>query len=435
MVVQFITLGCKTNLYESDAMAEQFRNAGHTVTDGTLSPDLCVINTCTVTGTGAQKSRQQIRRAKRKNPNALIAVCGCLAQIDAEHLRKEMDIDILLGNKHRDRIVALAEEALSGAKIDMVESISKEKTFEELGISHGQSRVRANLKIEDGCNNFCSYCIIPYARGPVRSRSLDQIVKEATALGKAGYGEVVLTGIHIGSYGKDRTDGITLIDVMEAVHAVPGIQRLRLGSLEPITITQDFVARAAALPNLCPQFHLSLQSGCDATLARMKRRYTTAEYREAVGLLRQWIPHTAITTDLMVGFAGETQQEFEESYAFCKEMEFAQMHIFPYSIRQGTAAAKFPNQVSQQEKSMRSHQMLTLAETMKDAFYRPYIGQTISVLAEQKKGDAIHGTTANYMDVLIHAQLDLAGQLCSVLVKDYKDGYLLGSLVSEEKNK
>lgn len=426
--VKFFTLGCKTNLYESEAMAELFRKAGHTVVTGKETADVCVVNTCTVTGTGAQKSRRQIRRVRRENPDAVLAVTGCLAQTDGESIRKELEVDILLGNKYRSKIVEFAEAALRGTPTHAVEDILKEHDFEELGITPGQSRVRANLKIEDGCNNFCTYCIIPYARGPVRSRPMDAICREAEALGEAGYGEVVLTGIHIGSYGKDLTEDIGLMDVIEEVHRVEGIARIRLGSLEPVLIDEDFVRRAKSLPKLCPQFHMSLQSGCDATLKRMRRHYTTDDYRRAVALLRENLPDTAITTDLMVGFAGETEDEFAASRDFCREIGFSQMHIFPYSIRKGTVAEKLPDQVDEQTKTARAHEMLTLAAEMKEAFYRSYLGKTLPVLLEQKKKGWYHGTCANYMDVKVKADGALTGQILPVTLTDYQDEMLIGEL-------
>ena len=428
ITVKFITLGCKTNLYESEAMATLFRQSGYTVTHEKTA-DVYVINTCTVTGTGAKKSRQQIRRVRRENPNAILAVTGCLAQTEAEQLKAELNIDILLGNKHRNRIVEFVEKAIRGDKTDEIEDILKENAYEELGITHGQSRVRANLKIEDGCNNFCSYCIIPFARGPVRSRSMEKIREEAASLGKEGYGEVVLTGIHIGSYGKDLEEPIGLIDVIEAVHETKGISRIRLGSLEPVIITEDFVRRAKNLPKLCPQFHMSLQSGCDETLKRMRRHYTTDDFRRAVELLRQELPDTAITTDLMVGFPGETNEEFQASYDFCKEIGFSQMHIFPYSIRKGTAAERFPHQVPESVKADRTHTMLNLASEMKANFYRPYIGQTLPVLPEQKEGNLWHGTTSNYMDVLVDAPNGISGQTVLAKVTAYEKEYLLATVI------
>lgn len=420
ITIKFITLGCKTNLYESEAMKTLFEEAGYTVSQE-KSADIFVVNTCTVTGTGAKKSRQQIRRVRRENPNAILAVTGCLAQTEAEQLKKDLDIDVLLGNKHRNRIVELVEKAIQGSKITQVEDILKETAYEELTITKNQSRVRANLKIEDGCSNFCSYCIIPFARGPVRSRPIETIREEAFSLGSEGYGEVVLTGIHIGSYGKDLEDNTSLIDVIEAVHQAPGISRIRLGSLEPVMITEDFVHRAKKLPKLCPQFHLSLQSGCDATLSRMRRHYTAEDYRRAVALLRKELPDTAITTDLMVGFPGETEEEFQESYNFCKEIGFSQMHIFPYSIRKGTAAEKFPHQVPESVKADRTHAMLTLAAQMKEQFYRSYLGKTVPVLLEQKEGKLWHGTCANYMDILVDAPEGISGQFITATLCEYEN--------------
>ena len=408
-------------------MKTLFEDAGYTITQE-KSADIFVVNTCTVTGTGAKKSRQQIRRVRRENPEAVLAVTGCLAQTEAEQLKKDLDIDVLLGNKHRNRIVELVEKAVRGDKTVQIEDILKETAYEELTITKSQSRVRANLKIEDGCNNFCSYCIIPFARGPVRSRPLEKIREEAISLGSEGYGEVVLTGIHIGSYGKDLADGTTLIDVIEAVHQAPGISRIRLGSLEPVTITEDFVRRAKNLPKLCPQFHLSLQSGCDATLKRMRRRYTAEEYRRAVELLRRELPDTAITTDLMVGFPGETQEEFSESYNFCKEIGFSQMHIFPYSIRKGTAAEKFPHQVPESVKADRTHKMLTLAAEMKETFYRSYLGKTIPVLLEQKEGNLWQGTTANYMDILVDVPEGVSGEIITADFVDYQDEKIIARI-------
>ena len=409
-------------------MKKLFEKAGYTIVFGKEKADVCVINTCTVTGTGAQKSRQQIRRARRENPDAVIAVCGCLAQTESEKLKNEMDIDVLIGNNKRAEIVELVKEAVSGKTVCKVEDILKVRDFEEIGITEGQSRVRANLKIEDGCDNFCSYCIIPFARGPVRSRGMGNIIEEAKALGKSGYGEVVLTGIHIGSYGKDLKNGKGLIDVIEEVHKIDGIERIRLGSLEPVMITEDFVKRAKKLTKLCPQFHMSLQSGCDETLLRMKRRYTTDEYKKAVELLRENIPETAITTDLMVGFAGETEEEFEKSYNFCREIGFSQMHIFPYSVREGTAAEKLPNQVPENVKTERSQKMLELAEQMKAEFYNKYIGKTVQVLAEQKKGELWHSTTANYMDVYFKCEDDISGKMINIKIKSYESESLKGEI-------
>lgn len=406
-------------------MAELFYEHGYEIIkDG--KADICVINTCSVTGVGAKKSRQHIRRARKENPDGIVAVTGCFAQTEPETVR-EIGADIIIGNSGRSKIVELVEAALGGTKSNIVGDILHEHEYEELPITLTQSRIRANLKIEDGCNNFCSYCIIPYARGPVRSRSLEKIFCEASSLSEHGYSEIVLTGIHIGSYGLDIKDKkIGLIDVIEKIHEIDGIKRIRLGSIEPVIITEDFVSRAKNLSKLCPQFHLSLQSGCDETLKRMNRRYTTEEYRNAVRLLREHIPDTSITTDLMVGFAGETEEEFQKSYEFCRETGFMQMHIFKYSIRKGTRAESMPNQVPENIKDERSHKMLELADSMKETFYRQYTGKPLKVLIEQEKSDGLyHATTVNYMDVLIPAMPGQIGKIVEFTPTGYADGYLI----------
>lgn len=427
ITVKFITLGCKTNIYESEAMAELFKENGYEIIKNGTS-DICVINTCTVTGMGAKKSRQQIRRARKENPNGIIAVTGCFSQTEPEAAR-EIGADIIIGNSGRSKIVSLVEDYLNNnhTPSSIVGDILHEHEYEELPITVSQSRIRANIKIEDGCNNFCSYCIIPYARGPVRSRSIENIINEAKSLAQHGYSEIVLTGIHIGSYGIDiRSEKIGLIDVIERLDEIDGIERIRLGSIEPVLITEDFVMRAKKLKKLCPQFHLSLQSGCDETLKRMRRRYTADEYKRATELLCAHIPDTSITTDLMVGFAGETDEEFSESYEFCKDIGFMQMHIFKYSIRQGTLAEKMPNQVSDEKKDERSHKMLSLAEDMKKAYYTKYIGKKIKVLVEQEKpGGLYHGATKNYMDCLVKTTPENVGKIIDFVPEKYENGFLI----------
>lgn len=432
ITVKFITLGCKTNLYESDAMAEIFQKKGHKVVRGNEKADVYVINTCTVTAVGAQKSRQHIRRAKRENPQAVVAVTGCLVQTEAEKIKKETGADILVGSNHRAEIAELAEAALNGRAADVVDDILDVHEYEELGTTRAQSRVRANLKIEDGCNNFCTYCIIPYARGPVRSRAMKNILAEAEALGKNGYGEVVLTGIHIDSYGSDLNDGSGLTDVIEKIHSIDGIRRIRLGSLEPVAVTEKFVNRTKELKKLCPQFHMSLQSGCDRTLNRMNRHYTAEEYYSAVRLLRDNFADAAITTDLMVGFPGETEEEFKESYDFCRKIGFAKMHIFPYSVREGTVAAELPGQVPENVKHERVKIMLELAEKMKEEFCRKYIGREITVLAEQQKNGGTHGTMANYIDVMICNSNIQPGDSVKVFAEGYKGGFIKGREITAD---
>ncbi len=411
MDVKFITLGCKTNFYESQAVSEMFKKRGYNVVK-TKKADIYVINTCAVTSMGAQKSRQQIHRAKKENPDAIVAVMGCYSQTDPKALELSTDVDVMIGTQDRKKIVDLVEEAQKGRRQIVHSDIMKARTFEELGMTLDQSRIRATVKIEDGCSNFCTYCIIPYARGPVRSRTLENIVEEVKLLSQKGFVEIVLTGIHIGSYGKDLAENIALIDVLEKVCQIDGIKRVRLGSIEPVVITEDFVKRAKKLKNLCPHFHLSLQSGCSETLKRMKRRYTAEEYMKAVNLLRENIDDVSITTDLMVGFPGETDSEFEESYDFCKAVGFMQMHIFKYSKRPGTVAEKMENQVPDDVKEARSQKMIKLEQEMREAFYNSYKGRTLKVLAEiRTKNGKFHATTANYMDVYVESKEDISGQI------------------------
>ncbi len=414
MKVKFITLGCKTNFYESQSMSELFRRAGYNVVEKGIA-DVYVINTCAVTGTGEQKSRQQIRKAKRENPNAIIAVAGCYSQTEPEAVSRIDEVDVMIGTGGKGKIVELVGSAIKGNRVIEHSDVMKERVFEELCITSDQSRIRANLKIEDGCDNFCAYCIIPYARGPVRSRDLNKIVEEAKMLAENGFTEIVLTGIHIGSYGKDLKKSIGLIDVIEAVCKTEGIKRVRLGSVEPVVITEEFISRVKKLKNLCPQFHLSLQSGCDETLKRMKRRYTAQEYYDAVRLIRENINDASITTDLMVGFPGETEEEFRKSYDFCQSIGFMQMHIFKYSVRKGTVAEKMPDQVPENIKEQRSQKMIKLAEEMKNEFYEKYKGREMGVLLEKKmKNGKYHGTTANYMDVFIENNENLCGEIVKV---------------------
>lgn len=418
ITVKFITLGCKTNIYESEAMAQLFEGAGYDVVKSGTA-DIYVVNTCTVTGAGASKSLKMIRRARRENKNACLAVTGCLAQTEAERLRKEENIDVLLGVDRRADIVKLCEEALIGKKADCIKDARKITEFEELGIVHRQHRIRAEIKIEDGCNNFCSYCKIPYARGPVRSRNIDNIKEEAKAICRDGYAEIVLTGIHIGSYGKDLDSGLGLMDVIEAVADVAKGVRIRLGSLEPVMIDDCFVERAAKISGLCPQFHLSLQSGCDKTLRAMNRHYSAKEFRNAVVNLRKAFKDCAITTDLIVGFPGESDKDFEESKKFCEEIGFAQMHIFPYSVREGTRAAEFSEKVADSIKNERCHIMLETASEMKKTFCEKYIGCTVEVLFEQEKDGIWSGMTANYIEVKKRTYKNIRGKTLSVKVLEY----------------
>lgn len=418
--VKFITLGCKTNMYESDALCELFCKEGFELTEGTA--DVYVINTCTVTGVGAQKSRQAINRAVRENPDGIVVVTGCLAQTEAEKIKNIKGVDVVCGNAKKSGIVSLTKEAMEKkSQIVCLDNIDGETTFDEICPAIRQNRIRANVKIEDGCNNFCSYCIIPYSRGRIRSRSIEKIEEEVKLLASKGYPEIVLTGIHIGSYGRDFKNGPMLIDVVERVCSVQGIKRVRLGSLEPVVITEEFVRRAKKLESLCPHFHMSLQSGCDETLKRMNRHYTSEEFYRSVMLLKNNIPDTAITTDVIVGFPGETDEEFEKSLDFCRKIGFMQMHIFKYSSRPGTRAEKFPNQIPKSIKEERSRRFIVLGEEMKKAYYLRYKNVTATVLPEQQKGDKFHCTTANYMDIYVESDENISGKFQTVIL-DGKGG-------------
>ena len=367
MKVKFITLGCKTNYYESQAMSELFRAAGYSVADKDEAADVYVINTCTVTNVGAQKSRQMIRKCRKENPGAAVAAVGCYVQV-AEAEAASVGADILIGTEQKKDIVKLVTAWTRSnppdvRRDDCLRPLRDIAEYEEIARTETQTRRRANVKIEDGCNNFCAYCIIPYARGRVRSRKLNSIAEEVEALAGNGFSLFVLTGIHIASYGLDLDEDISLIDVIECVSGIAGVKKIQLGSLEPIIVTGGFARRLAKLPNILPQFHLSLQSGCDATLRRMNRRYTAEEYRQAVELLRTHIPGAAVTTDVIVGFPGETDDDFEKSYEFCREIGFKKIHVFKYSKMAGTAAAAMDGQIDERIKNERSKKLIELGGT------------------------------------------------------------------------
>lgn len=385
--VAFYTLGCKVNQYDAQAMKESFVRAGYKTRLFGEPVDVNVIVTCVVTAAGEQKSRQMLHRVLREQPDSQVIAAGCLAQKDADKL-KDLGVRLIIGNQHRERVVNLLHEALhDNAQICAVEDV-RSIPFEELTISHQDGRTRAVMKIQEGCDRFCAYCIIPHVRGGIRSRTPDAIHAEAKRLVAAGYQEIVLTGIHLTSYGKDL-DGPRLMDAIRAA-AVPGLPRLRLGSLEPVIATQDFVDELAEIPSICPQFHLSLQSGSDTVLKRMRRRYTAREYLEAARRLQRTFPDCALTTDVLVGFPGETEEEFLQTLSFCEEVGFAKMHIFPYSRRAGTTAARMPGQLSRAVKTERARQMAQLDERMSIAYRERMVGSVQPVLFETVLAD---GTT------------------------------------------
>ena len=380
MRVSFATLGCKVNHYESEAMQELFTAAGWETVPFGEAADAVIVNTCTVTGTSDFKSRQLIARAHRANPAAVIAVAGCYAQTAPGRVSDLPGVTIVIGTDRRKDIVELVTAALGGEKQTLVKKLSDLREFEALS-AVCDGRTRATLKIQDGCVNFCSYCAIPFARGPLRSRPLESCEKELRRLAAGGYREIVLTGIHLNSYGLDSGEG-DLLTVVELANGVPGVDRVRLGSLEPKYIDERFCARASKMPSLCPQFHLSLQSGSDTVLKLMKRRYTAAEYAESARLLRAYFPGCAITTDVIAGFPGETEREHAETLAFCEVIGFARMHVFPFSLRKGTAAEKLPDHLTNAVKEARAKELIALGKALEKRYLESLVGKDLEVLAE-----------------------------------------------------
>lgn len=427
MKVAIYTLGCKVNQYETQAMEQTLRTRGHEVVPFSQEADAYVVNTCSVTAVSDQKSRQVIHRVKKQHPDAVVAVCGCYSQTHADDVRA-LEVDLLSGTGDRQGFLDLLEEAvIQRRRIESVVPSFDRRTFEVLPAGGMTERTRAMLKVEDGCVNFCTYCIIPYARGPVRSLPLETAVGQTVQLCREGYQEIVLTGIEISSWGRDLKNGESLIDLMEAVCRAAGPVRIRLGSLEPRTITEDFCRRAAALPNLCPQFHLSMQSGCDETLRRMNRKYDTARYVQSVELLNQYFEHPAITTDLITGFPEETEEEFSKTLSFLERCGFAQMHIFPYSIRPGTPAADMP-QVPKAVKEERAHRAAQVAAELHRKYLEGCVGRTYPVLFEQPRDGRYFGHAPNYMEVLVDGA-DLHNQVRDVTITGTDGEVLLGTLV------
>ena len=433
--VAFYTLGCKVNQYETEAMLEMFEKEGYEQVSNEDYADVYVINTCTVTHMSDRKSRQYVRRMRKKNPDAIIAVVGCYSQVSPEEILEIEEVNLVMGTNERRTIVNEIKklEALEGEKkASTVDDIMKVRAFEEIEISQSNGRTRAFMKIQDGCDRFCTYCIIPYARGgKVRSRDMESIINEAKTLAENGYEEVVLTGIHVASYGKDiKDEKVTLLDVIKKINEIDGIKRIRTSSVEPILFTDEFVNEVSKMEKVMPHYHLSLQSGCDETLKRMNRRYTTAEYKEIVDKLRREIPDVAITTDVIVGFPGETEEEFEQTYNFLKDIELSQMHIFKYSPRKGTKAADMDNQVNPQVKHERSEKLLQLNKDNFKKFASRMLNKEFDVLFEQSIGDnKYEGLTPNYLKTIIESDEDITGKILKVKITEVKDEYVEGILV------
>lgn len=428
--VAFYTLGCKVNQYETEAMLEMFEKKGYEGVDSEEYADVYVINTCTVTHMSDRKSRQYIRRVKKKNPNAIIAVVGCYSQVSPEEILEIDDVNLVMGTNDRRTIVEKVESIDCNTKLSTVDDIMKVKEFEEIEISQTNGKTRAFIKVQDGCDRFCTYCIIPYARGRIRSRDLNSIIDEVSNLANMGYREVVLTGIHVASYGKDLKDGSSLLTIIKAVAQIDGIERIRLSSVEPVLFTEEFVDEIKKIDKLVPHYHLSLQSGCDATLKRMNRRYTAEEYKEIVDILRKNIENVAITTDVIVGFPGETNEEFSETLEFLKEIKLMHTHVFKYSPRKGTPAASMENQVDPQMKNLRSSTLLALSTKNFKEFAKDYIGKTMRVLFEEKNNEGYYeGLTDNYMRIKVKSDTDIRDKFVDTVIKEAKDDFCIGEVV------
>ena len=430
-------LGCKVNAYETEAMQELLEQNGYEIVPFQEGADIYIINTCTVTNMADRKSRQMIHRAKKMNPDAIVVAAGCYVQAQENSDKIDECIDIVIGNNKKQNLIEILEEyeqkrkEADGVFVQQeVIDINHTKEYEELHLTKTAEHTRAYIKVQDGCNQFCAYCIIPYMRGRVRSRRKEEVVEEVSALAANGYKEVVLTGIHLSSYGVDFEEKETLLSLIQAVHAIEGIERIRLGSLEPRIITEEFASALSALPKICPHFHLSLQSGCEETLKRMNRRYSAEEYFEKCMLLRKYFENPALTTDIIVGFPGETEEEFEESRAFVEKVNFYETHIFKYSKRQGTKAAVMPNQVPEPEKTKRSNTLLALDERNRKAYEEQFSGKETEILVEEqmeKDGKTYWiGHTKEYIRLAILSDENLSGRLLKVTVG--KDAWTVDAL-------
>lgn len=419
-------LGCKVNAYETEAMQEMLEHAGYEIVPFQEGADIYVINTCTVTNIADRKSRQMLHRARKMNPDAVVVAAGCYVQAQAEKQVIDPCIDIVLGNnKKQDLLTALQAYEEAHGDLREVIDINHTKEYENLHLTKQGEHTRAYIKVQDGCNQFCSYCIIPYARGRVRSRAKEDVVAEVTDLAKNGYQEVVLTGIHLSSYGIDFENEDNLLSLIRAVHEIEGIKRIRLGSLEPRIITEEFVQAIAALPKMCPHFHLSLQSGCNETLKRMNRRYTSEEFYEKCEILRKYFEKPALTTDVIVGFPQETEEEFETTYEFLKKICFYETHIFKYSKREGTKAAVMQGQIPEQIKAKRSARLIELGDKNRRAYEESFLGKTVEVLVEEKSDvngkEMWTGHTKEYMKIALESEKNLQNCILNVQIKDGRE--------------
>lgn len=431
MKVAFHNLGCKVNSYETYAMEQQMKERGYEIVPFDKGADIYIVNTCTVTNIADRKSRQMLHKAKKMNENAVVVAVGCYVQAAGDKLKEDLSIDLLVGNNNKSRIVDIIEEYIKDKNEKLVlKDLSTPCDYEDMSMTTVTEHTRAFIKIQDGCNQFCTYCIIPYARGRIRSRNLEDIINEVTALAGQGYKEIVLTGIHLSSYGKELKDeNIRLIDVIEKISQINGIERIRLGSLEPQIITDGFMERVSKVKTFCPHFHLSLQSGCDAVLRRMNRHYDTEKYYEGCELIRKYYEDAAITTDVIVGFPGENDAEAATTRDFLEKVSFAEMHIFKYSKREGTKAAVMPDQVDEYIKAKRSDELLLLNENLRKEFISKFIGKSKEVLFEEEtkiNGKSYFvGYTKEYVRVAVESKKDLSNELLDVKMKELLNNEIL----------
>ncbi len=433
MKVAFTTLGCRVNQYETEAMTEKFKREGYEVTPFEEYADVYVINTCTVTNIGDKKSRQMVSRARRKNEDAVIAVVGCYSQIAPEEVSKIEGVDVVLGTRNKGDIVYWVNRAREERqKVIEVSDVLKNDVFENLNINEYQDRTRAFLKIQDGCNRFCSYCLIPFARGAVCSKEPEKVINEVKELAAHGFKEIILSGIHIASYGVDLKGDYNLLKILEEIDKVEGIERIRIGSIDPQFFTEGVIDKLSSLKKLCPHFHLSLQSGSDETLKRMNRRYTTKEYKNIVEGLRRSIKDVSITTDIIVGFPGESEEEFNSTYEFLKDIKLSKMHIFKYSPRKGTKAAGMAEQINGKVKDERSNVLIELDRELENEFMSKFIGRTMKVLYEQKQNgsDCLYeGYTPNYIKVVSKINSNVEEKIINTKLTEVKNGVIVGEFI------
>lgn len=431
MKIAFYTLGCKVNQYETNGMIQEFKAKGYEIVEFNKQADIYVVNTCTVTNMSDRKSRQILRRTKELNSNAIVVAVGCYAQVGRENLEQIEQIDLILGTNQKSKIIEYIEEFLKDKKQnEIISDVMQDKDFDEFGEVTYTDKTRAVIKVQDGCDRFCTYCIIPYARGRVRSRNPKSIIEEITKIAKKGIKEVVITGIHVASYGKDFKENFKLIDLLEEINKIEGIERIRLGSLEPTLITQEFIDRLKKLGKICPHFHLSLQSGCNETLKRMNRKYTIEEFKKCVDLLKKAYSDVKLTTDIIVGFPEETEEEFNATYEFLKQIDFYKMHIFKYSPRKGTKASIMKGQIPPQIKEQRSKKLIQLSNNNGLNQNKEYVGKNIKVLFEECQGEYIKGHTSNYIKVKAKGTSKDINKILNVKIEDFDKNGLIGEITN-----